>query len=132
MKKTPAAVLMPKAKFRSITVSEATFNHMNYTWECCKKDYAAKGVFSFSGYITHHLSELIKQDSISAKYPSLIDTISIDNDRILLNDRIKKRIAELAIVKNKLFCYLCNRDNCIHVGFAYSLYQIYEKLNDSQ
>ena len=49
-----------------------------------------------------------------------IEKISIDDDRVILKDNIKNRIAEVAVQKGELFCQLCEEKDCVHVGFVWS------------
>ena len=58
-----------------------------------------------------------------------LEKISVDDDRVILKDNIKNRIAEVAIQKGELFCQLCDEKDCVHVGFVFSLPDIYEVLN---
>jgi len=88
-----------------------------------------KGVNSFSGYVTFMLEEMMQSDKIFGRFTAKIEKISVDNDRILLKDNIKNRIAEISIGKGELFCQLCNEKDCVHIGFAFSVPEIYEILN---
>ncbi len=85
-----------------------------------------KGVNSFSGYVTHHLKQLMEKDHTFARYAPKIEKISIDSDRIILKDNTQNRIAEILFVKNNLVCQLCDSKACIHVGFCYDLPEVYE------
>ena len=58
-----------------------------------------------------------------------IEKISVDDDRVILKDNIKNRIAEVAVQKGELFCQLCEEKDCVHVGFVFSLPDVYEVLN---
>ncbi len=53
---------MPKAGFKSITVSENTYERFQKVYEQSKNDLATKGVNSFSGYITYMLEETMRKD----------------------------------------------------------------------
>ena len=39
------------------------------------------------------------------------------------------RIAEVALQKGELFCQLCEEKDCVHIGFVFSLPDVYEVLN---
>ena len=54
---------------------------------------------------------------------------SIDDDRVILKDNMKNRIAEVAVQKGELFCQLCDEKDCVHVGYVFSLPDVYEVLN---
>lgn len=88
-----------------------------------------KGVNSFSGYVTYMLEEMMQKDKTFARYAPKIEKISIDDDRIILKDNIKNRIAEITITNGKLHCCLCDAIECVHIGFVFSLPDVYEILN---
>ncbi|MDI1495144.1 MAG: hypothetical protein K8823_450 [Cenarchaeum symbiont of Oopsacas minuta] len=120
---------MPKAGFRSITVSEAIYEKFHDTYEESKTDLAVRGVRSFSGYVTYMLEEIMQKDKTFARYAPKLEKLSIDDDRVILKDNIKNRIAEVAIQKGELYCQLCESKNCVHVGYVFSLPDVYSVLN---
>ena len=121
---------LPKEGFKSITVSEIVYNKFFDVYQKKKDELLMKGVNSFSGYITYMLEEKMQKDKTFARYAPKLEKISVDGDRIILKDNIKNRIAEVAIQRGELFCQLCEKNNCVHVGFVFSLPDIYEILNN--
>ena len=120
---------MPKAGFKSITVSETVYDKFHEVYQKSKDDLSMKGVNSFAGYVTYMLEEMMQKDKTFARYAPKLETISIDDDRVILKANIKNRIAEVAIQKGELFCQLCDEKDCVHVGFVFSLPDVYEVLN---
>ncbi len=120
---------MPKEGFKSITVSEIVYNKFFDVYQKNKQDLVMKGVNSFSGYVTYMLEEMMQKDKTFAKYAPKIEKISVDEDRVILKDTIKNRIAEVAMQRGELFCQLCEDKNCVHVGFAWAMPEVYELLN---
>jgi len=120
---------MPKAGFKSITISEEVYNRFHDTYKKSKQDLAMKGINSFAGYITFMMEDLMQKDDTFARYAPKLEKISIDDDRVVVKDNIKNRIAEVAVQNNELYCLLCEEKNCVHVGFVFSLPEIYEVLN---
>ncbi len=120
---------MPKEGFKSITVSEVVYSKFFDVYQKNKEDLLMKGVNSFSGYVTYMLEELMQKDKTFAKYAPKIEKISVDGDRVILKDNIKNRIAEVAIQRGEFFCQLCEDKNCVHVGFAWAIPEVYELLN---
>ena len=51
---------MPKAGFKSITVSETVYDKFQEVYLKNKTDLTMKGVNSFSGYVTYMLEELMQ------------------------------------------------------------------------
>ncbi len=120
---------MPKPGFKSITVSESVYDKFYDVYEKKKDELSMKGVNSFAGYITYMLEENMLKDKTFARYAPKLEKISVDDDRVILKDNIKNRIAEVAIQRGELFCQLCNEKDCVHIGFVFSLPDVYEVLN---
>ncbi|HET6516776.1 MAG TPA: hypothetical protein VFG25_00945 [Nitrosopumilaceae archaeon] len=120
---------MPKEGFKSITVSETVYNKFFDVYQKNKEDLVMKGVNSFSGYVTYMLEEMMQKDKTFARYAPKIEKISVDEDRVILKDTIENRIAEVAVQRGELFCQLCEDKNCVHVGFAWAIPEVYEILN---
>ena len=120
---------MPKEGFKSITVSETVYNKFFDVYQKNKEDLLMKGVNSFSGYVTYMLEEMMQKDKTFARYAPKIEKISVDEDRVILKDTIENRIAEVALQRGELYCQLCEDKNCVHVGFAWAIPEVYELLN---
>ena len=120
---------MPKDGFKSITVSETVYNKFFDVYQKNKQELTMKGVNSFAGYVTYMLEETMQKDKTFAKYAPKLEKVSIDEDRVLIKDNIKNRIAEVAIQRGELYCQLCEEKNCFHIGYVFSLPDIYEILN---
>jgi len=120
---------LPKPGFQPVTVSETIYDKFQDVYQKNKEGLAMKGVNSFSGYVTYMLEESMQKDKTFARYAPKIEKISIDEDRVILKDNIKNKIAEVAVQKGELFCQLCDEKDCVHVGFVFSLPDVYEVLN---
>jgi hypothetical protein len=63
-----------------------------------------------------------------AKHIPLIEKIAVDSDRVLLKDNKCNRIIEVLLTNSELQCLLDESSHCIHVGFAYSLPELYSTI----
>lgn len=117
---------MPKAGFKTITVTETVYDVFYQTWLKCKDELAAKDVTSFAAYITYLIEEIMEEKRIFAKYQQVFTKISIEGDRLIIHDHKLDRIIELSNDKGNLLCLHCERDDCVHVGFCWSFHQIYD------
>ena len=120
---------MPKPGFKSITLSETVYDKFNEAYQKNKAELTMKGVISFAGYVTYLLEQMIQKDKTFARYAPKLEKVSIDSDRVVLKDNIKNRIAEVVIQNGELFCLLCDEKDCVHVGYIFSLPDVYEILN---
>jgi len=120
---------MPKAGFKSITISEQVYDKFHDVFQKNKSELSLKGVNSFAGYITYMLEDKMLKDKTFARYAPKLEKISVDDDRVIIKDNIKNRIAEVTIQRGELYCQLCEEKNCFHIGFVFSLPDVYEVLN---
>ena len=116
---------MPKPGYKTITISEKVYNKF---LEFSKKNQAA-GVNSLSGYVTYLLEDKMAKDKTFAKYAPKLELISIEEDRVIIKNKIENRIAEIVYQRDELYCQLCETKDCHCIGYAWSIPEIYEKLN---
>ena len=116
---------MPKPGYKSITVSENVYKKFFEVYEKNKKGLELKGIMSFSGYLTSRMEEMMIKDEVFAKHLPFIEKIAVDQNRVILKDNKKNRIAEVLMNNGELQCLLDERSDCVHVGFVYSLPELY-------
>lgn len=120
---------MPKAGFKSITVAETVYDNFYDVYNLNKKDLRMNGIYSFAAYVTDLLEQSTRNQITFSKHQEVIKKISVDSDRIILQDTRINRIVELTIVKGELFCQFCSSLKCSHIGYCYSIHSIYRELN---
>ena len=120
---------MPKPGFKSITVSENVYKKFFEVYEKNKKELELKGITSFSGYFTSMMEEMMIRYEAFAKHAPFIEKIGIDQNRVIVKDNKRNRIAEVLLKNGELQCLLDERTDCMHVGFVYSLPEIYSLIN---
>lgn len=116
---------LPKEGFKSITVSEAIYNRFYKRYAERKDELGLKGVSSFSGYLTSILEELMERDEIFAKHGPFLEELAIEGNTIVLWDNRLDRSAEVVLQEKGLYCRSDERNDCVHVGFAYSIPRFY-------
>ena len=116
---------MPKSGFKSITVSENVYKKFFEVYEKRKKGLELKGISSFSGYLTNRMEEMMIKDEVFATHSPFIEKIAVDQNRVILKDNKQNRIAEVLLNNGELQCLLDERSDCVHVGFVYSLPELY-------
>ena len=116
---------MPKPGDKTITISEKVYNKF---LEFSKKN-QVPGVNSFSGYVTYLLESKMAKDKTFAKYAPKLELISIEEDRVIIKNKIENRIAEIVYQRDDLYCQLCEAKDCHCIGYVWAIPEIYEKLN---
>ncbi len=94
-----------------------------------KEEYSMKGINSFAAHITDKMETIMKNFNNTEKYPPRFKVILIEDTRIVLNDSKIERIIEISIKKGMLICEFCKSEKCPHIGFCYSLHQIYRTIS---
>ena len=116
---------MPKPGYKSITVSEHVYNKFFKAYDKNKKELEIKGVRSFSGYLTSMMEEMMLRYEAFARHAPYMEKLSIDQNRVVIQDNKRNRIAEVLLKEGELQCLLDERADCVHVGFVYSLPELY-------
>jgi hypothetical protein len=116
---------MPKPGYKSITVSENVYKKFFKVYEKNKKGLELKGITSFSGYLTSMMEEMMVRYEAFAKHAPYMEKIDIDQNRVTLKDNKRNRIVEVLLKDGELQCLLDEKSDCIHVGFVYSLPELY-------
>jgi hypothetical protein len=88
-----------------------------------------KGIRSFSGYLTSMMEEMMLRYEAFAKHAPYIEKLSIDQNKVVLKDNKRNRIAEVMLKEIELQCLLDERADCVHVGFVSSLPELYNMNN---
>jgi len=122
---------MPKPGFKSITVSENVYKKFFEVYEKNREGLELKGVTSFSGYLTSRMEEMMIKDEVFAKHSPLMEKIAVDQNRVILKDNKRNRIVEVLMKNGELQCLLDERSDCVHIGFVYSLPELYCIINNN-
>ncbi len=120
---------MPKPGFKSITVAEQVYDKFHEIYSENRIALAMKGVNSFAGYVTYKMEEMMEKDRVFAKYAPRMERVSMDDDRVILKDNAQDRIIEVSIEEGEPYCQFCEKWDCPHIGFVWSIPDVYEALD---
>jgi hypothetical protein len=70
------------------------------------------------------MEEMMLRYEAFAKHAPCMENLSIDQNRVVIQDK-RNRIAEVMLKEGELQCLLDERSDCVHVGFVYSLPELY-------
>jgi hypothetical protein len=118
---------MPKPGFKTITVKEHIFNKYHELYKKAKKERRLmKENTSFSGFVTSMMQETMAKYEAFTRHAPFLEKIAIEQDRVIIKDNKRDRIAEVMVRNGELQCLLDEKKtDCIHIGFVYSLPEIY-------
>ncbi len=121
---------MPKEGFKSITISDYNYERFKEAFQTNKQALARKGINSFSGYVTYMLEEAVERDRTFARCAPKLEALFVEEDRIVLQDNIHNRIAEVVLQQGEVFCLFCESKDCVHVGYVFSIPEVYRTLDN--
>jgi hypothetical protein len=78
-----------------------------------------------AGYLTSMMEEMMLRYEVFAKHAPYMEKLSIDQNRVVIQDNKRNRIAEVLLKEGELQCLLDEKYDCAHVGFVYSLPELY-------
>jgi len=117
---------MPKEGFAVITIHSLANEKAHTRYDQKVKAGEIKNK-SFSRYVNDMIMETIEADeALSLAAPHLEVSALVDGS-ILLDDHKLSRLVEVLIrgKERDLVCTYHKRNDCIHVGFAYAIPQVY-------
>jgi len=112
----------PSAKgWAPISVRAQVLEKLQSRYESKREELEKKNIRSFNSYVTDILAVLVERDEILARYAPFMSEAGIFENRILIDDKKKGEFFEVVHKNKELFCRGCERSDCLHVGFAYSI-----------
>ncbi|MDP7982590.1 MAG: hypothetical protein ACP5G6_07740 [Conexivisphaera sp.] len=119
---------MPMAGYRSITVSEEVYNKLVQFLEEHKDELKKQDVRSISSLVGHLVMYVIEADDILRRRAPWMRLVGFTEHGVVIEDKKIDRIVEVRLVNDDLFCELDQRDDCVHVGFAYAIPEVYNAM----
>ena len=68
-------------------------------------------------------------DEEKVKPTPRIEMDSCNEDKIILKDNIKNKTFDMIKKEEQLYCELCKKIDCVHIGYVFGLPNVYEILN---
>ncbi|MCL4436383.1 MAG: hypothetical protein M1387_06695 [Thaumarchaeota archaeon] len=82
-----------------------------------------------STFIQDILWEVIESEEILRRYGPFLSKFAVEPGKVFLRDNRKDTLVELDFRDGELFCQEDERFDCVHVGFAWALPEVYKALN---
>ncbi|MEM3670245.1 MAG: hypothetical protein QW767_00660 [Thermoprotei archaeon] len=114
---------MPKQGFKSITVKEEIYEALEDIYNQNKTRLEHEGIDSLSSFVTKIISAYIKQTS-----GARLEHFNLFENVIRIRDNKLGRIVDVDYRNEDMFCEQCESSNCVHTGYAWSVYEHYRKI----
>ena len=115
---------MPKKGFTSFSLKLPIYEYWYKNYQKKKESLRMKGISSFSAYLTYLLNLSENQNNVNFRF----EMIQFQNNLLVIKDKKENKIIDLSFKDGKIFCHIDKKTDCQHVGFAYSLPEIYHSL----
>jgi predicted CopG family antitoxin len=112
---------MPKKGFKSITLKEDVYKRLEKVYNQNKLLLQREGVDSLSSFITRIISSYIKEGDTAR-----LEHFNLHENVIRIKDKKLERIIDVDYRNGEMFCELCGSTDCVHTGYAWSIYQQYK------
>jgi hypothetical protein len=115
---------MPHNGFSAITVKDELYKKLN---EKIEAEYNDKKVRpSLASYVSDILWYVIESDEILRRNGPFLGKLAVEPDRVFIKDNKRNEIAELVLKDGELYCNLDEGFNCVHIGFAWAIPEVYK------
>lgn len=117
--------------YMNLSITIPVYERYKQTYQKNKEQLTRKGITSFAGYITSTLEEMMEKNEVFARYAPFLEEFGYDEgtNTIYIKDNRTNRIAGVTIKDKVWTCDIDQRDDCVHIGFAYALPQVYKVMD---
>ncbi len=122
---TPA---MPEKKWSTVLVRMEYVDGLKEIYEKKKHPLLDAGINTFTGFVNDLIWHVIEADRVLSSRAPFLSEVGMTEDGVTIRDARLDRIVEVKIRKGELVCDLDNSNDCIHVGFAYAIPEVYKVL----
>jgi len=78
------------------------------------------------------MEEIMKKYEANGLHAPFMEKILTDHNSIIIKDNKRNQIVKITLHDNELQCLLDDRNDCVHVGFVYSLPEFYFMLTPKE
>ena len=118
---------MPKEGFSVITITEQAYEKARLMYgQKVKSGVENK---SFSRYVNDLIVDRIEADENLSFMAPFMQKAFLQGNSIMIKDNKIGRIAEVQVHGKELVCLYCKKNDCVHVGFAYAIPEVYRVMS---
>ncbi len=121
---------MPKEGFSVITITQEAHDKARTRYNQKVKLGQVEQNKSFSRYVNDLIIEKVEEDENLARQAPFMQKVGLQDNSIMIKDNKIGRIAEVQIRGKDLVCMLDDRRDCVHVGFAYAIPDVYRVISE--
>jgi hypothetical protein len=119
---------MPKEGFSVVTITQLAHDKAKQRYN--QKVKSEKLAKSFSKYVNDLIMEQVEADENLSLSAPFMEKIGLEGNSIMVKDNKIGRIVEVQVHGKDLICMLDEKKDCIHVGFAYAIPEVYRLMSE--
>lgn len=120
---------MPKEGFSVITITQLVHDKARQRYERKLKSGQLENK-SFSKYVNDLIMETIEADENLSLQAPMMQKVGLQDNSIMIKDSKIGRIVEVQVHGKELVCMLDEKKDCVHVGFAYAIPEVYRVMSE--
>ena len=120
---------MPKEGFSVITITQLAHDKAKLRYDK-KQKIGQLANKSFSKYVNDLIIESIEADENLSLQAPMMQKIGLQDNSIMIKDNKIGRIVEVQVHGKDLICMLDERKDCVHVGYAYAIPEVYRLMSE--
>jgi hypothetical protein len=121
---------MPKEGFSVITITQEAHDKARTRYNQKLKQGQVEANKSFSRYVNDLIIEKVEEDENLARQAPFMQKVGLQDNSIMIKDNKIGRIAEVQVRGKDLVCMLDDKRDCVHVGFAYAIPEVYRVISE--
>lgn len=112
--------------WQTVKVRSEYMDELRRLYEERKHEMLDMGVRSFNGFFNHVVWQVIEADRMLRIRAPYMSFVGFSDNGVVIEDKKIDRIVEVRVTPGgDLFCELDQRNDCVHVGFAYAIPEVY-------
>lgn len=119
---------MPKEGFSVVTITQKAHDKAKQRYN--QKVKSEKLSKSFSKYVNDLIMEEVEADETLSLSAPFMEKVGLEGNSIMIKDNKIGRIAEVQVHGKELICMLDDKKDCVHVGYAYAIPEVYRLMAD--
>ena len=120
---------LPKEGFSVITITQLAYEKAKQRYDK-KLKIGQLEKKSFSKYVNDLILESIEADENLSLQAPFMQTIGLEDSSIMIKDNKIGRIVEVQVRGKDLVCMLDEKKDCVHVGYAYAIPEVYRLMSE--
>jgi hypothetical protein len=119
---------MPKEGFSVVTITQLAHDKARQRYN--QKVKTQKLNKSFSRYVNDIIIEQVEADENLTLSAPFMEKIGLESNSIMIKDNKIGRIVEVQVHGKDLICMLDEKKDCVHVGYAYAIPEVYRLMSE--